>query len=64
MSNFVSIRDINRSFEAHNVPVAVLADAVRPWFLDYTPEIEDAIRNLSAPAKQKEAMSFLGIEFI
>ncbi|MBV7363639.1 hypothetical protein KRX54_04235 [Actinomycetaceae bacterium TAE3-ERU4] len=65
MEKLISVRDVNRSFEAHNLNEDVLVEAVRPWFTDIQGEdVKNALDSLAKPAKRQEAMRFLGVEYI
>lgn len=60
----VSVRDRLDDRCANNVPVDVLADAVRPWYSDWAdmPQVERAIDGLRAEETRDASAAFLGLE--
>ncbi|OKL47624.1 hypothetical protein BSR29_04240 [Boudabousia liubingyangii] len=65
MNNMISVRDVNRSFEAHNFNLATLGQTIRPWFKDlHDDRIEQAIDDLANETMRASAMDYLGLEFI
>ncbi|AOZ72560.1 hypothetical protein BK816_03995 [Boudabousia tangfeifanii] len=66
MQSMISIRDKNRSFEAHNLLATALPATVAAWFNeDNDPRVKKAIGDLSMGDQAcAAALKFLGIEII
>ncbi|WP_084543701.1 hypothetical protein [Boudabousia marimammalium] len=61
----ISLRDVNRSYEAHNLLESSVVDTVRPWFADLDqPAIKQAITALADSRTREEAMKLLGLELL
>lgn len=61
----VSVRDTQRSREAHNLFATGLSETVRPWFDDVKDErVSRAIDELEYPSRRERAARFLGLEII
>ncbi|QWW20502.1 hypothetical protein I6B53_05415 [Schaalia sp. 19OD2882] len=62
----VNVRDLVRDRQANNLRVDVLAEAVRPWFADWSGsrEVAEAIDGLSSPERREAAARFLGLELV
>lgn len=62
----VNVRDLVRDRQANNLAVDVLADAVRPWFTQWSDsqEVAEALEGLSVPDRREESARFLGLELV
>ena len=61
----MSVHDRLSGRQANNLFAGQLADAVRPWFVDWNDQnIEHAIEALRVPGQRTQAAEFLGLELI
>ncbi len=61
----LSVHDRQSGRQANNLFADQLADAVRPWFDDWSDSgIREAIEALRVPDRRSEAAEFLGLDLI
>ncbi|WP_331274749.1 MULTISPECIES: hypothetical protein [unclassified Schaalia] len=62
----VSVHDRLSHRQAHNLPVEVLSEAVRPWFGQWqeSVHVRHAIEDLRYEETREAAARFLGLELI
>ena len=65
MNTQISVRAAQGRYQALNVPVSQLSEAVRPWYQDWTDQkIQEALNDLERPEMRDRAAEFLGLELI
>jgi len=65
MPRTVSVHDRQSGRQANNIVEAQLADAVRPWFDDWSDAgIRTAIEALRQPGLREAAAEYLGLDLI
>ena len=63
--SIISLRDTNRSYEAHNLLESSVVETVRPWFSDLkSPLVHKAVMELADADTRASAMEFLGLELL
>ena len=65
MNTQISVRAAQGRYQALNVPVSQLSEAVRPWYQDWTDQkIQEALNDLERPEMRDRAAEFLGLELV
>ena len=61
-----NIFDVNMGRSAYNAPARVVADIVRPWFVDFADDakVREAVNGLANPHTRGASAEYLGLELV